>query len=116
VLTGDNVMIGGFIIQGNSPQTVLVRARGPSMAEPPYNVPNTLPDPVLSLYSGASVIASNDDWGAASNAAAINATGLAPGHYRESAILVTLNPGAYTAIVTGYASQTGVGIVEVFAR
>jgi hypothetical protein len=62
------------------------------------------------------VIASNDDWGNASNAAAILATGLQPTHLLESAILITLAPGPYTAIVSGAGGTTGVAIVEVFGR
>jgi hypothetical protein len=68
------------------------------------------------LYSGQTVIASNDDWGTATNAAAITATGLAPVSPLESAILISLPPGAYTAIVSGSGGGTGVGIVEVFAQ
>jgi len=114
VLTGNDVMIGGFIIQGDAPQTVVVRARGPSLV--PFGITEPLGDPVLQLYAGQSVIAANDDWGTAANAAQIQASGFAPADPRESAILVTLPPGAYTAIVTGAGGGTGVAIVEVFAR
>ncbi len=71
---------------------------------------------MIDLYSGSSVIASNDDWGAASNAAAIAATGSQPTNALESAILTTLAPGAYTVIVRGVGNTTGVGIVEVLAQ
>jgi hypothetical protein len=114
VLTGDKVMIGGFIIQGDGPQSVVVRARGPSLAA--TGVPGTLADPVLQLFTGQTQIGSNDDWRSAANAAELQASGFAPADDRESAILVTLNPGAYTAIVSGKNGTTGVGIVEVFAR
>ena len=114
VLTGGDVMIGGFIIQGNAPQTVVVRARGPSLA--PFGITNALGDPVLQLFSGQTVIASNDDWQQAGNAAAIQSAGFAPADAKEAAILITLNPGAYTAIVTGKNGGTGVGIIEVFAQ
>ncbi len=113
VLTGDNVMIGGFIIQGSGPQTVVVRARGPSLTA--AGVPNALANPTLSLYTGQTVIATNDDWQSATNAAALQASGFAPPNTNEAAILITLNPGAYTAIVSGIGGTTGVGIVEVFA-
>jgi YVTN family beta-propeller protein len=112
VLTGSDVMIGGFIIQGSGPQTVVVRARGPSLAQ--TGVPGVLANPVLQLFQGQTQMAVNDDWGSASNAAAIQASGFAPPDALESAILVTLQPGAYTAIVTGAGGTTGVGIVEVF--
>jgi hypothetical protein len=113
VLTGDNVMIGGFIIQGSTPQTVIVRARGPSLTA--QGVAGALANPSLQLFSGATLVASNDDWGTAANAAQISASGFAPTNANESAILITLNPGAYTAIVSGVGS-TGVGIIEVFAQ
>ncbi len=112
VLAGDDVLIGGFIIQGGASKTVVVRARGPSLTA--QGVPGALQNPVLQLFSGQSVIASNDDWGTAANVAALNASGFAPGNALESAILVTLAPGAYTAIVTGAGGTTGVGLIEVF--
>jgi hypothetical protein len=112
VQTGDNVMIGGFIIQGDGPQTVVVRARGPSLAQ--FGVPGLLANPQLQLFSGPTVIGSNDDWQQAGNANAIQAAGFAPSDNRESAIMMTLNPGAYTAIVSGVGGTTGVAIVEVF--
>lgn len=114
VQSGDGVMIAGLIIHGDAPQTVLVTARGPSLAA--QGVPGAISNPSLALYSGQTVIASNDDWGASADAAAISATGLAPPDSRESALLVTLTPGAYTAIVSGVGGATGIGIVEVFAR
>jgi hypothetical protein len=109
--TGDDVMIGGFIV-GEGGATVLVRARGPSLAA--AGVPNAIANPTLMLQSGQSVIASNDNWGSAANAAAISATGLAPPNGLESAILLTLPAGAYTAIVQGVGGGIGVGIIEVF--
>ena len=114
VLTGDNVMIGGFIIQGDSAKTVLIRAVGPNLAN--YGVTGVLANPKLQLYSGQTVVATNDDWGTSTNAADITATGLAPADAKESAILITLQPGAYTAIVSGADGGSGVGIVEVFAQ
>jgi len=114
VLTGDNVMIGGFVIQGDTSKTVLIRAVGPNLAN--YGVTGVLANPMLQLFSGSTMIASNDDWGTATNAAAIQATGLAPVSPLESAILLTLPPGAYTAIVSGSGGGTGVGIVEVYAQ
>jgi hypothetical protein len=115
VQTGNNVMIGGFIISGSTPQTVLIRARGPSMSA--FGVAGVLADPVLNLYQGQNIIASNNDWAAAAdNGAAVQATGLAPTDFHESAILITLTPGPYTTIVTGSGATNGVAIVEVLAR
>jgi hypothetical protein len=107
-------MIGGFIIQGDAPQTVIVRARGPSLTA--AGVPGALQDPVLQLFSGQTQIGINDDWQTDASAGQIQSRGFAPSDARESAILVTLPPGAYTAIVTGKNGTTGVGIIEVFAQ
>ena len=68
---------------------------------------------MLQLFSGQTLIAANDDWGSAPNSAAIQATGMAPSNPWESALLVSLNPGAYTAIVSGQGGSTGIGIFEV---
>ena len=114
VLTGENVMIGGFVIQGAAPRTVIIRARGPSLAE--AGVPGALTNPLLQLFAGATPIAVNDNWQDGPDAAVIEAAGFAPLHVLESAIRVTLAPGAYTAIVTGAGGATGVAIVEVFAQ
>ena len=113
VLTGDNVLIGGFVIAGDSPQTVVIRARGPSLAA--AGVPNPLANPLLRLFAGdGTVLLTNDDWTVAPNAVAIQASGFAPSSPVESAILVTLSPGAYTAVVSGPGGATGLAIVEVF--
>jgi DNA-binding beta-propeller fold protein YncE len=112
VLTGSDVMIGGFIIQGDGPQTVVVRARGPSLAS--SGLTGLLANPLLQLFSGQTQIAVNDSWQDAANAGSILASGYAPAHPAEAAILITLQPGAYTAIVTGVGNTTGVAIVEMF--
>jgi hypothetical protein len=116
VLTNDDVMIAGFVIEGTAPQTVVVRARGPSLTA--AGVAGALSNPILQLVrsSDQMVIATNDDWGTAPNAAEISSSGFAPSHALESAILVTLPPGAYTAIVNGSGGSTGIGIVEVYAQ
>jgi hypothetical protein len=131
----DDVMIGGFIIEGTVPKTLLLRARGPSLAD--FGVSGTLPDPVLQLYSGQTVIARNDDWqtvdALCSNGGSpcrpmnqIQSIGLDPcqpyqsggaaptGCSRESAMLVTLNPGPYTMIVSGSGGSAGVALLELF--
>jgi len=114
VQTGANVMIAGFIIQGTAPQTLVISATGPSLA--PFGVSNFLAQPTLTLVrsSDQSIIATNVGWQTASNASAISATGFAPGNPAESAMLVTLDPGAYTAIVQGGGGGTGVSVVGVF--
>ena len=112
VLTGNDVLIGGFIIGGTQPKTVVVRARGPSLI--PFGITNALLNPTMQLFSGQTVLATSDDWGTAANAAAISSSGFAPSSPQESAILTTLGPGAYTAVVSGVGGTTGVGIIEVF--
>ena len=109
------VMIGGFVIQGSASRTVVVRAIGPSLAG---FVSNPLANPTLQLVrmSDNATIATNDDWASAANAADISASGFAPSDALESAILVTLPPGAYTAIVSGAGGTSGVGSVEVYQR
>lgn len=113
VLTGDNVLIGGFIVNGNAPKKVLVRAIGPSLTVNGTPVDGRLADPVLELHDKDKQIASNDNW-KDSQQADIEATNLAPKDDLDSAILMTLDPGAYTAIVRGKNDGTGIGLVEVY--
>jgi hypothetical protein len=110
--TGDNVMIGGFIVGGASSTTVLVRALGPSLVDD--GVANPLLDPTLELhdFNGAQ-IAFDDNW-KDSQQAEIEATTIPPTDDHEAAILSDLNPGAYTAIVRGKNNTTGVGLMEVY--
>jgi hypothetical protein len=114
IQTGDNTGIGGFIISGSAPKHVLVRAIGPSLTQ--FGVPNALADPVLELHGPAPFATiNNDNWGEdPAQQAAILATGLAPSNDLESAIDVTLNPGAYTAVARGKNNTAGVGLLEVF--
>jgi CSLREA domain-containing protein len=108
--TDDNVLIGGFIITGTQPKRVLVRATGPSLG-----IPGQLANPQLELFNGAGErIAVNDDWQDAPNRQAIIDTTIPPTNDRESAVLVDLNPGPYTAIVSGVSRGTGIGLVEVY--
>ncbi|HEX7516017.1 MAG TPA: S8 family serine peptidase [Chthoniobacterales bacterium] len=112
VQTGDNIGIGGFIIAGTAPKHVLLRAIGPSLTQ--FGVPNVLADPVLELHGpGAFVTITNDNW-RDTQEAAILATGIPPANDFESAIDATLAPGAYTAIVRGKNSTSGVGLIEVY--
>src|SRR6266566_513943 len=113
VQTGNNVMIGGFIVSGPDSGKVIVRAIGPSLVN--YGITNPLQNPTLELHdhTGA-VIASNDNWMNAPNEQEIINSGRAPSNNLESAILMTLAPGAYTAIVRGVNAGTGVALVEVY--
>lgn len=109
---GDNAMIGGFIIGGDESVRVLVRAIGPSLST--QGITQPLADPVLELHDGyGQIVATNDDWRSTQQTEII-ATGLAPADDKESAILVTLYSGGYTAIVRGPDGKAGVALVEVY--
>jgi WD40 repeat protein len=114
VLTGDRVLIGGFIIAGPEMKRVLIRGVGPSL----NGVGVTLSDPTLELHQGDATLATNDNWKTRTNGtsqqADIEATTIAPANDLEPALLVTLSPGAYTAILSGKNGGTGVGLVEVY--
>ncbi len=141
VLTGDDRMIGGFILgAGTGNKQVLIRARGPSMSGAPFNLGGTLANPYVQLYSfsAGAFIAQNDNWGDQSDPLCagsgyvcgmpteITATGMdpcvpnptqtvaPPGCAQESAILITLPPGSYSAVVSGVNNGTGIGLVEIF--
>jgi hypothetical protein len=121
VETGDNMMIGGFIVQGTQPKNAIIRAIGPELSQ--YGVPNPLADPALELHNSAGdLIASNDNWQhtiiggiiTSSQVQDIQNSGHPPEDGSESAIIATLPPGNYTAIVHGVNNTTGVGLVEVY--
>jgi len=105
-------MIGGFIITGNTPKKVLMRALGPSLAS--FGITNFVPDPLLQLRAeGGALIQQNDNW-KDDQRAEIEATGLAPGDDRESVIIATLAPGQYTGLLTNKLGAPGIGTFEVY--
>ena len=118
VQTGDNVMIGGFIVTGNQSKKVIIRGIGPSLQQ--FGITGFLTDPVLELHAAdGSLINSNDNWKIddktqQSQEATIRATGLPPANDLESALVIVLTPGAYTAILSGKNGVTGVGVVEAY--
>src|SRR6266566_7411983 len=121
VQTGDNVMIGGFIVQGTAAKRVIVRAIGPDLTQ--YGIPNPLYNPTLELHDGTgALIASNDNWVSTiiggiittNQVAEIRASGYAPSDGRESEIIADLPAGNYTAIVRGVNNTTGVALVDVY--
>ena len=113
--TGGNILIAGFVIGGSTARTVLVRASGPALI--PFGVTGTLPDPQLQLYSGTKLLASNAGWGGnaqiSGTAASVGAFGWSNATSNDSALLLTLPPGAYTAQVAGASGDTGVALVEL---
>ena len=113
VSAGENVLIGGFIVTGTDPKTIVLRALGPSLSR--FGVSGVLADPVLTLHnSSGTVIATNDDWQTDFGAAFIVANGLAPTNPSESATLQNLAPGAYTVVVSGKDSTPGISLVEAY--
>ena len=111
VNTGQGELIGGFIITGG-PKMVLIRAMGPSLTA--FGVSPVLADPKVRLFQNQTLLRENDNWQSASNAADIVATTLPPNDPKEAAILIRLEPGDYTTVVTGADGGTGIALVEVF--
>lgn len=113
VRTDDNVLIDGLIIRGGTPKRVVLRAIGPELQK--SGVSGALQDPTLALHDGnGTLVTQNDNWKNASNAAEIEAAGFAPGDDRESAILMTLSAGNYTAVVVGANGTTGIALAEAY--
>ena len=110
--SGDDVMIGGFILGGSEPTKVLVRAIGPSLRA--FGISGALPDPVLELRnSDGSLLFENDDWATDQKQQILDST-LPPADDRESAIVATLAPGNYTAVVRDATNSAGVALIEIY--
>jgi hypothetical protein len=123
VQTGEHVMIGGFIVQGTGTKKVIIRAIGPELGAPPYNLPGALADPTLELHNAAgALIGSNDNWQTtiiggiitSNQVSDIQNSGHAPTSASESAIIADLPPGNYTAVVSGVSNTTGLALVEAY--
>jgi hypothetical protein len=121
--TGGNILIAGFVIGGSTSKTVLIRASGPALAAAPFNVPGTLSDPGLKLYrsnvdQSSTLLETNTGWAGnpqiSSSAARVGAFTWGTSSTPDSAILVTLPPGNYTAQVAGASGDTGVALAEVY--
>jgi hypothetical protein len=114
VQTGDRNLIAGFIVTGTDPKKVIIRGIGPSL----NGIAGPLANPVLELHQGNTILATNDDWKLSSTGgsqqAEVEATTIPPTNDLEAAIVVTLNPGSYTAILSGKNGGTGIGVVEVY--
>ncbi len=119
VTTGEGTLIAGFVIAGNAPKAVVIRGIGPGLAA--FGVTGTLIDPMIAVFSGSTRVANNDDWGASTTTVAqlsaafgeVGAFAL-PAGSKDAALLLTLQPGAYTVQLTGAANTTGVALVEVY--
>ena len=118
VRTGEGVLIGGFVVSGPAYKRMLIRAVGPTLAG--FGVSGALADPVLTVYSGQSVVATNDRWEEAENATAVVNASRSAGAFalaansQDAAMLVTLPPGAYTVEVKGKADGEGVALLEIY--
>ena len=116
--TGADILIAGFTLAGDIPRRLLIRAVGPTLGA--FGVTGALADPQLALFSGTNRLQENNDWGAAANAADITAATTQLGTFqlgagaRDSAILTTLQPGSYTAQISGVGNTTGVALVEIY--
>jgi hypothetical protein len=118
-------LTAGFVIAGNGSKTLLIRAAGPTLGAPPFNLPGTAADPQLNLYLGAALVASDDDWeagnpGDTAAAARLSATAARVGAFgfpaggKDAALLVTLQPGNYTVRVTAAGNDAGLGLLEIY--
>ncbi len=110
-------LTAGFVVGGTGAKTVLIRAVGPTIGAAPFNVSGAIADPQLTLYSGQTIIATNDNWGGtAALTAAFSQVGAfaLPAASRDAAVLATLQPGNYTVQASGVGGTTGVAIVEVY--
>jgi hypothetical protein len=120
VRVGANILIPGLVVSDGAPKTVLIRAVGPGIAAPPFNVAGTLNEPVVTVFAGTQSVATNAAWNAAPNAPAIREAARTVGAFalaegsRDSALLLTLPAGAYTIQVAGANNTTGVALVEVY--
>jgi hypothetical protein len=113
VQTGDNALIAGVIVGAGDPRRTVFRGIGPSLK--PFGVPTALDDTTIEVRDvNGVVIGANNNWKDATNAAELTATGLAPNADTESAVLTTLGPGRYTAIVRGANDTTGIGLAEAY--
>ncbi len=108
---GENVLIGGFIITGNDPKLVVLRALGPSLG-----LSGVLADPELELHDASGILATNDDWmdNSAADQMVLTDNNLDPDNDSESALVMTLDPGAYTAILRGVNTTTGIALFEAY--
>ncbi len=120
VRTGDGVLIGGFVVSGPAYKRMLIRGVGPTLGG--FGVGNALSDPILTIYSGSDIVATNDRWdaGSATATAAVTAASRNAGAFalasggEDAALLITLPPGPYTVEIKGKASTEGVALLEIY--
>ena len=117
-VSSGGILSTGFVIGGTTSEQVLIRASGPTLGAAPFNLPGTIPDPKLTLFSGSTVLATNTGWGgSAAITAANNATGAFQFNSlnsKDSAVLLTLQPGAYTIQASSASGTAGLTLIEVY--
>ena len=119
VTAGEGTLIAGLVISGNAPKTVLIRGVGPTLSV--FGVTGLLADPQIAVFSGNTQMTSNDNWETGTSTAAqiiaasaqVGAFAL-PAGSKDAALLITLQPGAYSVVVTGVGNTSGVALVEVY--
>jgi hypothetical protein len=112
--TGNDVLIGGFIVAGQAKKKIVVRGLGPSLKINGTPIPGALPDPMIELHrADGAIAATNNDW-RDTQQTEIQMTGLAPTDDREAAIVASLDPGTYTVVLSGRNNVTGIGLVEAY--
>jgi hypothetical protein len=117
--TGDDVLIPAFIISGTGALRVLIRGVGPALTA--FNIGDALGDPTITLYRGQTALATNDNWSTGVNATELAAAAATVGTFalttgsRDAALIATLPPGAYTAVLGGVGGTTGTALVEIYA-
>lgn len=115
---GDNTLITGFVVSGTAPKRVLVRAAGPALAQ--FGVPGTIARPRIALMGGAGIVAQNAGWSASADAAAIATAASAVGAFpfangsADAAVIISLQPGAYTVNISDAGGASGVALVELY--
>ncbi len=116
-ISAGEILTAGFVISGAASKQVLIRAVGPTLAAPPFNISGAMVDPKLDLFSGQTVINSNNDWGGSAALADaftnVGAFALPPAS-KDAAVLVTLAPGNYTAQVSGVGTANGLALIEAY--
>jgi hypothetical protein len=128
VFGGESVLIAGLVVTGPGPRTFLIRGIGPTLLKPPFNLAGALLDPFLEIYRGETLLRENDDWDSPPNGqAALRDAAKKVGAFAlmetrdtalrtglDSAMLITLPPGSYTAKLSGFEGTTGVGLIEIY--
>ncbi|HMD60159.1 MAG TPA: hypothetical protein VKG78_01940, partial [Opitutaceae bacterium] len=117
-VSSTQTFIGGFVVEGTGPRTVLIRGDGPVLST--FNVSNPLPDPVLTVFSGSNVIATNTGWATNANPTTLSTAALEVGAFAlpnpspDSALLLTLQPGPYTVQITSAKGNSGIALFEAY--